>query len=95
MRFVLGILILFCMTSFAASINEEPIELQGTVTEVFPNSTYKVTLEDEREMMAHISDALRIDHVRINHGDTVTVEITPYYLIQGCIISKKINRRQI
>ena len=34
---------------------EDVIELEGTVTEAMPNTIFKVTLENDHEIIAHIS----------------------------------------
>ncbi len=65
---------------------KEVIELMGVVMEALPNATFRVQLEDEREILAHISGRMRINHIRILPGDRVTVELTPYDLTKGRII---------
>ena len=57
------------------------IEVEGTVVEVLPNTTFKVTLQN-----AHISGKLRMNNIRILPGDKVTIEMSPYDLTKGRII---------
>lgn len=62
------------------------IELKGTVLESLPNATFKVKLENEHNIIAHISGKIRKNYIRILTGDTVVVEISPYDLTKGRII---------
>ncbi len=64
---------------------EESIEMQGTVLETLPNTTFKVELENGHIVMAHISGKMRKNYIRILTGDKVTVQITPYDLTKGRI----------
>lgn len=64
---------------------EESIEMQGTVLETLPNTTFKVQLENGHIVMAHISGKMRKNYIRILTGDKVTVQITPYDLTKGRI----------
>jgi translation initiation factor IF-1 len=61
------------------------IELEGTVVEVLPNTTFRVELENKHEILAHISGRMRQFNIRILAGDSVTVEMTPYDLTKGRI----------
>ncbi|MCR5536791.1 MAG: translation initiation factor IF-1 [Succinivibrio sp.] len=64
---------------------EESIEMQGTVIETLPNTTFRVKLENDHEVLAHISGKMRKNYIRILTGDKVTVQITPYDLTKGRI----------
>lgn len=65
------------------------IELEGTVVEVMPNTIFKVKLENDHEILAHISGKMRQFNIRILEGDAVTVEMTPYDLTKGRITYRK------
>lgn len=64
---------------------EEAIEMEGTVKESLPNTTFRVELENGHSVIAHISGKMRKHYIRILTGDTVTVELTPYDLTKGRI----------
>ncbi len=64
---------------------EENIEMEGTVIETLPNTTFKVELENGHVVNAHISGRMRKNYIRILTGDTVTVQLTPYDLTKGRI----------
>jgi translation initiation factor IF-1 len=64
---------------------EEHIEMDGTVIDSLPNTTFKVELENGHVVTAHISGRMRKNYIRILTGDTVTVQLTPYDLSKGRI----------
>ncbi len=64
---------------------EEPIEVQGTVVEPLPNAMFRVELENDHKVLAHVSGKMRMNYIRILPGDTVTVELSPYDLSRGRI----------
>lgn len=62
------------------------IEVDGVVTETYPNATFEVEIENGHKVLAHISGKLRMNYIRILPGDKVTVELSPYDLTRGRII---------
>ena len=64
---------------------EPPIEMQGTVIEVLPNTIFRVELENGHVVTAHLSGKMRKHYIRVSKGDKVTVELTPYDLTKGRI----------
>lgn len=62
---------------------EEAIEIEGTVTEVLPNATFRVKLENEHEVLAYLSGKMRQNYIRVLEGDRVKVEMSPYDLSRG------------
>lgn len=62
------------------------IEIEGIVIEKLPNTMFKVQLENEHVVLAHISGKLRQHYIRILPGDKVTMELSPYDLTKGRII---------
>jgi translation initiation factor IF-1 len=64
---------------------EETITLQGEVVETLPNATFRVKLENNHLVLAHISGKMRMHYIRILPGDKVTVEMTPYDLTRARI----------
>ena len=61
------------------------IELEGTVVEALPNTTFRVDIGNDHINLAHISGKLRMNFIRILPGDKVTVQISPYDLTRGRI----------
>ena len=57
----------------------------GVVVEALPNAMFKVKLENEHIVLAHVSGKMRMNFIRILPGDRVTMELTPYDLNRGRI----------
>ena len=64
---------------------EDKIQLEGEVIDSLPNAMFRVRLENDHELVAHISGKMRMHYIRILPGDRVTVEISPYDLSKGRI----------
>ena len=76
---------LYCKITSGHMAKEENIEMEGTVIETLPNTTFKVELENGHVVNAHISGRMRKNYIRILTGDKVTVQLTPYDLTKGRI----------
>lgn len=61
------------------------IEIEGVVTDSYPNAMFEVKLENGHKILANISGKLRMNFIRILPGDKVTVEMSPYDLTRGRI----------
>jgi len=64
---------------------QEPIEMQGEVTEVLPNAMFRVQLENGHEVLTTLAGKMRKFRIRVLEGDRVTVEMSPYDLSRGRI----------
>ena len=64
---------------------EELLEFPGIVTELLPNATFRVKLENGHMVIAHTSGRMRKNRIRVLAGDKVIVEMTPYDLTKGRI----------
>jgi len=64
---------------------KDVIEIEGTIVESMPNAMFRVKLENDHEILAHISGKIRKNFIRILPGDRVKVEMTPYDLSRGRI----------
>ena len=60
------------------------IEVEGTVVEAMPNTTFQVDIGNGHTILAHISGKLRMNFIRILR-DKVTVVMSPYDLTRGRI----------
>lgn len=65
---------------------EEPIQLEGQVTEVLPNATFRVQLTNGHNVLATLGGNMRRFRIRVLQGDRVTIEVSPYDLTRGRII---------
>ena len=54
------------------------IEVEGVVTEAFPNAMFEVQLPNGHKILAHVSGKMRMNYIRIYPGDKVTIELSPY-----------------
>lgn len=65
---------------------EDLIELTGVVIEKLPNATFRVKLDESgHEIIAHTAGKMRKFRIRVQVGDKVNVEMTPYDLTKGRI----------
>jgi translation initiation factor IF-1 len=64
---------------------EDVILMEGKVTELLPNTTFKVVLENNVTITAHMSGRMRQNRIQVLLGDRVTVEMSPYDLTKGRI----------
>lgn len=70
---------------------EEAIELEGTVTEVLPNATFRVLVPNGHDVLATIAGKMRRFRIRVLAGDRVTIEVSPYDLSRGRITFRHKN----
>ena len=65
------------MKTISSMSKEEPLIVQGTITDVLPNTMFRVTLPNGQRVLAHISGKMRKNFIRIVPGDQVEIEISP------------------
>jgi translation initiation factor IF-1 len=65
--------------------SDEHIELEGTIATVLPGTLFRVRLDNEHEVLAHISGKMRKNFVRLTVGDRVRIEMSPYDLSKARI----------
>ena len=64
----------------------------GQVVEALPSATFRVKLENDQEILAHLSGRMRMNHIRVLVGDKVVVEMTPYDDRRGRIVLRTHDR---
>ena len=64
----------------------DSIEVEGEVTELLPNTKFKVKLSNGHFVTGYISGKMRMHYIKILPGDKVLVEISRYDLTKGRII---------
>ena len=72
---------------------EELLEMNGVVSEVLPDSRYRVTLDNGHDLVAYSAGKMRKHHIRIIAGDKVMLELSPYDLSIGRIRFRHIEGR--
>ena len=65
---------------------EDPVKLEGVISERLPNTMFRVKLANGHQVLAHISGKMRMNFIKILPGDTVTIEMSPYDLSKARII---------
>ena len=66
--------------------SDDLIELEGTVTHVWPGGIFEVTVQNGATVHAHISGKIRQHKIKVVLHDRVTVAVTPYDLKKGRIV---------
>ena len=64
---------------------EEILTYDGVITELLPNATFRVKLENGHIVVATASGKLRKNRIRCLVSDKIRIEISPYDLTRGRI----------
>ena len=67
----------------------EAIEVEARVLEALPNAMFRLEVEmgeKTHQIIGYISGKMRKYYIRINPGDTVLVQLSPYDLTKGRIV---------
>lgn len=59
---------------------------EGVVLESLPSTLFKVKLDDDHKILAHLSGKMRLHYIKVLPGDRVRVEMTPYDETKGRIV---------
>lgn len=65
---------------------EDHVEMQGVVTEVLTGGQFRVKIEDDYVVLAHLAGKMRKFRIRVVLGDSVTVAVSPYDPSRGRIV---------
>ena len=60
----------------------------GTIHEALPNATFRVKLDDGREVLGHLAGKMRLFYIKVLVGDRVKLEISPYDETKGRIVQR-------
>ena len=64
---------------------QSAIEQDGSIIEALSNAMFRVELEDEHIVIAHISGKMRMHYIKLLPGDKVKLEMSPYDLSKARI----------
>ena len=67
---------------------EDKIEYEGEVVEAFRNGMYKIKLDNGHETLGYTAGKMRRYRIKILPGDRVNIELSPYDLSRGRIVSR-------
>lgn len=62
--------------------------MTGKVSEVLPDSKYRVQLETGHLVLGYLSGRMKQNRISVTTGDSVLVELTPYDLSRGRIVRR-------
>lgn len=67
-------------------LKKDETEIEGTVTENLPNTTFRVETAEGKQYLCTISGKMRMHRIRILPGDKVKFVTTPYDPNKGRIV---------
>lgn len=70
-------------------MSEDKIKTSGTILEKLQGGQFKIKLENDIVINAHVSGKMRVYKINILPGDIVDVELSPYDLTRGIITYRK------
>lgn len=62
--------------------------VNGVVTQALPNAMFRVDLDNGYNILCVISGKMRNNYIRVLEGDKVKIEMSPYDLTKGRIVSR-------
>ena len=65
------------------------ITVNGTVTEALPNAMFRVDLENGYNILCVLCGRMRKNFIKVLEGDKVMIEMSPYDLNKGRIVSRQ------
>lgn len=71
------------------SSKNETNQFEGIVVEALPSTTFKVELDNGKELLAHLAGKLRIHRIKVLPGDRVVVEMANPDDNRGRIVYRK------
>lgn len=72
---------------------EELIEMEGLVTELLPDTRFRVQLDNGHQIIAYTAGKMRKNRIKTLAGDRVTVEMSPYDIDKGRVIFRHKDER--
>lgn len=66
--------------------DEAELTTEGTIIAVLPGTMFRVELDNKHQLLAHISGKMRKRFIRLNRGDRVRLEMSPYDLGKARIV---------
>lgn len=68
---------------------KDAIEAEGRIVEILATTLFRVELANGHRLLAHVSGKRRLAFERMSLGDTVKVEMSPYDLSRGSIVTAR------
>lgn len=68
--------------------NKNIVLTEGEVVETLPNAFFRIKMNDNSLIIAHLSGKMRINHIKILTGDRVRMELSEYGRDKGRIVRR-------
>jgi translation initiation factor IF-1 len=72
---------------------EEQMQFEGLVTEILPDSRFRIRLDAGHEIVAYTAGKMKKNRIKTMAGDRVTVEMSPYDVERGRLIFRHKDER--
>jgi translation initiation factor IF-1 len=72
---------------------EELLQFEGLVTEILPDTRFRVQLDNGHSIVAYTAGRMRKNRIKTLAGDRVTVEMSPYDLDKGRVVFRHKDER--
>jgi translation initiation factor IF-1 len=72
---------------------EELLEFEGLVTEILPDTRYRIRLDNGHQLIAYTAGRMKRNRIKTLAGDRVTVEVSPYNPEKGRLIFRHKDER--
>jgi translation initiation factor IF-1 len=66
-------------------IKDDAFVMEGTTEEALRGGTFRISLDNGRTVLGHLSGKMRRNRIRILPGDRVQIEVSAYDLDRGRI----------
>ena len=65
---------------------EPVIQIEGKIVSILPGTMFRLELDNNQVVLAHISCKMRKRFIRLNLGDRVKLEMSPYDVSKARIV---------
>ena len=66
--------------------NDDQVSIRGTILKTLPNTTWLAKIPGDQEIVVYLGGRLRKNNIRIECGDVVEIQLSPYSLEKGRIV---------
>jgi len=66
--------------------SNEQVSIRGKIVKALPNTTWLVEITGEQQVTAYLGGRMRKNNIRLEPGDEVQLEFSPYSLELGRIV---------
>ena len=75
--------------------SKKAIELEGKIISVLAGTMFRVELNNQHSVLAHISGKMRKRFIRLTNGDKVKLEMSPYDVNKARIVYRLPGARPV